>query len=326
MIARKVLAAVLVPVLLLSVTAMGNAQKGTKIPRIGILWLSPENAPRLDEFRKGLRDLGYVEGKNILIEYRKAGWQADQLPELAAELVRLKPDVIVAEGREVIEALRSRTKTIPIVMPVMTDPVRSGFVASLDRPEGNITGLTNLSPELSGKRLELLKETVPTVTRVAVLWRSVPGQESAMKELEIVARSFKVQLQPVSARGPKGLEMAFEAVAKHRSDGLIPLPDPRFLGQRTRIVEFALRNRLPTIFGAKELAEAGGLMAYGPDFSYNFRRAAVYVDKILKGAKPQDLPIENPMKFEFVINLKAARQMGLSIPPEILMRADKVIQ
>lgn len=172
---RKALAVVLVPLVLLGVPAMGDCQKGTKIPRIGILWLSPENAPRLDEFRKGLRDLGYVDGKNILIEYRKVEGEADQLPELAAELVRLKPKVILAEGGEVIEALRSRTKTIPIVIPVMTDPVRSGFVASVDRPEGNITGLTNLSPELSGKRLELLKETVPTVTRVAVLWRSVPG-------------------------------------------------------------------------------------------------------------------------------------------------------
>lgn len=324
--ARRVLAVVLVLVVLLTIPAMGNCQKGAKIPRIGLLSGESWQSFRIDEFLKALRDLGYVEGRNIVLEYREAGGKRERLPDLAAELVQLSVDVIVADSGPATEALKNTTTKIPIIMPFMSDPVAGGLVGNPVHPEGNITGLTNFAPELTGKRLELLKETVPTVTRVAVLWRSAPQQESAMKTLEISARSLKVHLQPISAGGPKGLERAFEAAAKAHSHALLTLPDPRFLDQRTRIVRFALKNRLPTMFPSRAFAEAGGLMAYAPDFSYNFRRAAVYVDKILKGAKPQDLPIENPMKFELVINLKTAKALGLKIPPEVLMRANEVIR
>ncbi|MBI2871365.1 MAG: ABC transporter substrate-binding protein [Candidatus Omnitrophica bacterium] len=303
-----------------------NAAQSKKVPRVALFWFEPVPQSRIDEFRRALRDLGYIEARNIVLEHREAGGKRERLPELAAELVGLKPDIIVASSGVVIEALRNTATKIPIVMPTISDPTGGGFVANPMRPEGNITGLTNFAPELSGKRLELLKEAVPTITRVAVLWRSSPVQESGMKELEFSARSLKVRLQPVSARGPKGLDEAFQTVAKARPHALLTLPDPLFLGQRTRIAEFALRSRLPTMAGARELAEAGGLMAYGPDFSYNFRRAAVYVDKILKGAKPQDLPVENPMKFELIINLKTAKEIGVNVPPRVLMWADKVIK
>ena len=307
--------------------SIANTAEPGKLPRVGLFWLDSRNQPRIDEFRRALRDLGYVEGSNIVLEYRDAGGKHEKLPSLAAELVRLRVDVILSDGGAVIRALQDATKTTPIIMPVMSDPIAGGFVAKPVRPEGNITGLTNFAPELSGKRLELLKETVPRVTRVAILWSSAPVQEAAMKTLETAARSLKVELQSASTqRGSKDLDTVLEAVIKGRSHALLTLPDPRLGNERERIVRFALKNRLPTIFATRGFAEAGGLMSYGPDFSYNFRRAATYVDKILKGTKVQDLPVENPMKFELIINLKTATAIGVNIPPKVLMWADKVIK
>ena len=305
--------------------AARTAEPG-KVPRVGLFWFDPVPQSRIDEFRRALRDLGYVEGKNIVLQYRDVGGRRERLPDLAAELVGLNVDVIVSYGGAVIRALKNTATKIPIIMPIMSDPIAGGFVANPVRPEGNITGLTNFAPELSGKRLELLKEIVPTVTRVAVLWSSAPAQEPAVKELEVSARSLKVQLEPVSLRVVRDLDTALKTAAKTRPHALLTLPNPWLLARRRRVVEFAVRNRLPTMFDTREYAEAGGLMAYGPDFSYNFRRAATYVDKILKGTKVQDLPVENPMKFELIINLKTATAIGVNIPPRVLMWADKVIK
>ncbi|MBI2361204.1 MAG: ABC transporter substrate-binding protein [Deltaproteobacteria bacterium] len=324
---RRILAPFLIILTLAAVAARADAQKPDKVPRVGLLWLDARQISRIEDFRTGLRELGYVEGRNIVLEYRDAKGDRDQLPKLAVELARLKVDVIVADAGRVIESLKETTKSIPIVIPVMTDPLASGFVADLTRPGGNITGLTNLSSELSGKRLELLKEAVPRVSRVAVLWHKVPAHEESMTELMVVARSLGVHLDAVlPVEGPGGLRRAFEAATKPRPNGLIVVPSPRFRDSRKAIVKFTLQNRLPAIFPLRDFAELGGLMAYGPDFSYNYRRAAVYVDKILKGVKPGDLPVENPMKFELVINLKAAKALRLKIPPEILMRANEVIR
>jgi len=323
---RKNFALLLVLMALGATASTATTAEPKKVARVGLLWLDSGHRSRIEEFRKGLRDLGYVEGSNIILEYRDAGGKNDRLPDLAAELVRLKVDVILSDGGAAIEALKNTTSKIPIIMPVMSDPVAGRFVANPVHPEGNITGFTNFAPELSGKRLDLLKETVPSITRVAVLWSSSPVQEPAMKELEVSARSLKILLQPISARLPKDLDAALEATAKARPNALVTLPNPWVLDRRTRIVEFTVRNRLPTMFGAREFAEAGGLMAYGPDFLYNFRRAATYVDKILKGTKVQDLPVENPMKFELIINLKTAKAIGVNIPPRVLMWADKVIK
>ncbi|MBI2088263.1 MAG: ABC transporter substrate-binding protein [Deltaproteobacteria bacterium] len=311
---------------LVLVAARLEAGKQVKIPRVGLLWLDSTASSRIAEFRKALRNLGYLEGHNMVLEFRNAEGKRERLPELAAELLRLKVDVIVSDGADVIELLRKLTRTIPIVMPVMGDPIARGIVANPSRPEANITGLTNFAIELSGKRLDLLREAVPGVKRVAVLSNLSPAQEAEIKELEVSARSLGIDLTPVSAQGPHGLKRAFEVVKQSQADALMILPDTGFLGRRVPIVEFGINRRLPAIFPAREFAEAGGLMSYGPDILYNFYRAATYVDKILKGAKPQDLPVENPMKFEFIINLKTARKMGLTIPAEVLMRADEVIR
>jgi putative ABC transport system substrate-binding protein len=270
---------------------------------------------------------GYVEGQNILIEGRYYGDRTERLPALAAELVRLNVDVIVAGAPPAPEAAQRATSTIPIVMASHADPVGSGLVVSLARPGRNVTGLSALSPELVGKRLQLLKEAVPRISRVAVLSNpTIPSHALELREAEVAARSLKVQLQVLQARAPSDFASAFSAMTKDRAGGLIALGGSMFFAHRTRIVELAAQSRLPAMYGVKEYAEAGGLMTYGVNLRESFRRAATYVDRILKGAKPGDLPIEQPTKFEFVVNLKTATALGLTIPPSLLLRADQVIE
>jgi putative ABC transport system substrate-binding protein len=315
--------------LLLALTYPAEAQQPVRLPTIG--WLdhsspNPEVLRLVELFRKGLRDLGYIEGKSIAIEYRYAEGKTERLSELAAELVRLKVDCIITAGGQPTEAAQQATKTIPIVMAVSGDSVASGFVASLARPGGNITGLSIISPELSGKRLELLKEVVPGLSRVGVL-RAPKSHGPAWKEVEPAARSLGLKLQPLDVGSSDDLQRAFEVARKGRAEALLTLPYALFnRDYRTMIVELAAKNRLPAMYGGTEFHEIGGLMGYGPDISDNFRRAAVFVDKILKGTKPGDIPVEQPTKFEFVINLKSAKQIGLTIPPNVLVRADKVIR
>jgi putative ABC transport system substrate-binding protein len=308
-----------------------DAQPAAKVYRIGLLGSLPPTAPgalRIWEgFFQGLRELGYVEGQNILIEGRFYGERTERLPALAAELAQLKVDVIVAQGPPAPEAAQRATSTIPIVFAVHQDPVGSGLVASLARPGGNVTGLSTLAPELVGKRLQLLKEAVPGISRVSVL--SDPTHPTAallLREAEVAARSLKVQLQVLEARAPGDFASAFSAMTKDRTGGLIILGGLMFFVERTRIVEMAAQSRLPAIYGAKENAEAGGLMTYGPSIRESYRRAATYVDKILKGAKPGNLPIEQPTKFELVVNLKTAKALGLTIPQSVLLQADQVIE
>jgi len=309
--------------------AVAQAQQPAKITRIGFLGpTSLSTIPaRIDAFRQGLRDLGYVEGKNIVIEWRFAEGKLDRLSELAAELVRLKVDIIVTSSAAPTRAAKEATTTISIVMANDTDPVGNGFVASLARPGGNITGLSNFAPELSGKQLELLKETVPRLSRVAVLGNSTqPGNALALREIELAARAFKVKLQNLDVLDPKDIETAFRAASKGRAEALLVLGGPVLFSNRKQIIDFAVKNRLPAIYERLEHVEAGGLITYGPNINYLYRRAATYVDKILKGAKPADIPVEQPTKFELVINLKTAKQIGLTIPPNVLGRADKVIK
>ena len=306
-----------------------EAQQLTKVPRIGYLAAVSLSAlaARVEAFRQGLRDLGYVEGKNIVIEWQSAEGKPDRIPALAAELVRLKVDVIVSAGPPLTRAAKEATSTIPIVMTVDSDPVANGFVASLARPGGNITGLATLAPELSGKQLELLKEIFPKLSRVAVFGTSTnPGNAQALREMERVAGALKVQLQYLDVLSFKDFETAFRAAGKGRADAVLVLVSPVFANYRTEIVELAIKSQLPAIYYRSEFVEDGGLMSYGASFTDMDRRAATYVDKILKGRKPADLPVEQPMKFEFIINLKAAKQIGLTIPPNVLVRADRVIK
>ncbi|HEV8725405.1 MAG TPA: ABC transporter substrate-binding protein [Candidatus Binatia bacterium] len=305
-----------------------EAQQPAKVPRIGCLVggsRSSESA-REDAFRQGLRELGYVEGQNIIFVYRFAEGKLDKLPELATELVTSKVDVIVAEAPAAVRAAKNATSTIPIIMAHGGDPVAQGFVASLARPGANVTGLSNFSAELSGKRLELLREAFPKATPVAVIWNpEAPGPLLSFKELEIAAKALKVQLQSLPVRGPNDFEGAFQA-ARERVGSLVVIQDVVTVTHLKRIVELAAKHRVPAIYMEKEFAEAGGLMSYGPSQSDMFRRAATYVDKILKGTKPADLPVEQPTKLELIINLKAAKQIGLTVPPNVLVRADKVIR
>jgi len=306
-----------------------QAQQPTKIQRIGNLTAaSPSANPhRYEAFRQGLRGLGYVEGKNIVIEGRHAEGKVDRLPALAAELVRLKVDVIVTAGGISTRAAKEATVTIPIVMFQDNDPVANGFVASLARPGGNITGLSTLAPELSGKRLELLKEIVPRLSRVAVFGTSInPGNAQSLKEIELAAGAFKVQLQYLDVLEPKDIETAFRAAGKGRAEAVIVLVISILHSHRTQVIELAVKNRLPVIYPFAEFVDAGGLMTYGVNFTDLYRRAATYVDKILKGRTPADLPVEQPMKFEFIINLQAAKAIGLTIPPNVLVRANRVIR
>jgi putative ABC transport system substrate-binding protein len=315
--------------LVFAITFPVQAQQATKIPRIGYLTGTSlsTNAARNEAFRQGLRELGYVEGKNIVIEWRSAEGKLDRLPALANELMRLKVDVIVTGGPPATRAAKEATATIPIVMAHDTDPVASGFVASLARPGGNITGLTTLTPELSGKRLELLKEIVPKLSRVGVLGDVTrPGIPQALREVNVAADALRVQVQYLEVRGPKDIETAFRAASKESAGAVLVLSSTVLLTQRKQVAELAVKSRLPTIYLRPEYVEDGGLMSYGVNINDLFRRAATYVDKILKGAKPADLPIEQPKKFELIINLKAAKQIGLTIPPNVLARADKVIK
>jgi putative tryptophan/tyrosine transport system substrate-binding protein len=306
-----------------------EAQQPRKVSRIG--WLGGASASalasRLDAFRQGLRELGYVEGKNIVIELRAAEAKPDQLPALAAELVRLKVDVIVTGGPLPTRSAKEATSTIPIVMAFDTDPVGNRFVASLARPGGNITGLSDFAPEISGKGLELLKETVPRLSRVAVLGTSTrPGNAQSLKETELAAVELRIKLQQLDVLSPKDIETALRAAVNEHADGALVLQSSIHFSQRTKIAELAVKTRLPTTYPRREFVEDGGLMSYGVNISDLDRRAATYVDKILKGTKPADLPVEQPTKFEFIINLKAAKQIGLTIPPNVLVRADRVIR
>jgi putative ABC transport system substrate-binding protein len=303
-----------------------DAQQPTKVPRIGYLGGSGVSSRR-EAFRQRLRELGYVEGKNIIIEWRSAEGKLDHLPALAADLVRLKVDVIVTGGGRATRTAKEATNTIPIVMAQVPDPVGDGFVASLARPSGNITGLSALGPELSGKRLELLKETIPKLPRVAILGTSTtPGNAQQLREVELAAGALKVKLQFLDVLNPKDVETAFRAASKGHAEGVLLLSASIFVSRRTQVLDLAQKSRLPAIYYRPEFVEAGGLMSYGVNDTDLYRRAAMYVDKILKGAKPSDLPVEQPTKFEFIINLKAAKQIGLTIPQKVLARADRVIK
>jgi len=321
--------AILAVALLLALCFSAEAQETKKVPRIGYLAGASLSAisARIKPIQQGLRELGYVEGKNIVIEWRSAEGKLDRLPALAAELVRLKVDVIVTGGPQSTRAAKEATVTIPIVMAFDNDPVGNGFVASLARPGGNITGLSTLYPEISGKQLELLKEIVPRLSRLAVLGNSThPGNAQALKETELAAGALAVQLQYLDVRDPKDIETAFRAASKGRADAVLVLENAVLTSHRKQLVELAVKTRLPAIYPQTEYMEAGGLIYYGTNTADLFRRAATYVDKILKGAKPADLPVEQPTKFELVINLKAAKQISLTIPSNVLARADKVIK
>src|SRR5215813_14209824 len=313
---------------LFALCSSATAQQPKKVPRIGFLiGASSSNPARHESFRQGLRELGYIEGKSIVIEWRSAEGKRGNIPSLAAELVRLKVDVIVTAGPLPTRSAKQATATIPIVMAYDDDPVGSGFVTSLARPGGNITGLATLSQEISGKQLELLKEIVPKLSRVGVLGDAIrPGTPQALREINVAADAFGVQLQYLEVRGPKDIEIAFRAASKERADAVLVLASPILTPQRKHVIELAAKSRLPAIYARRESVEDGGLMSYGVSISDLIRRAAVYVDKILKGAKPADLPVEQPTKFEFIINLKAAKQLGVTIPPSVLARADKVIR
>jgi ABC-type uncharacterized transport system substrate-binding protein len=317
--------------MLVALSYSASAQQPKKVTRIG--YLSPVDAatdsPRADGIRLALRELGYIEGQNIAIEYRYAEGRPDREPGLAAELVRLKVDIIVvASGDRTIQAAKNATKTIPIVMMGLGDPVRAGHVESLARPGGNVTGLTNLTRDIGGKRLELLKEAVPKLAGVAVVYD--PANQPSLHEMKLLpadARALKLTIQPWEIRAVDDFEKVFVALNKQRPDGLYSLGAGGVMRpNQKRIVDFALKSRLPSVYSSREAVEAGGLMSYGRDLADGYRRVAYYVDKILKGAKPADLPVEQPTKFEFVINLKTAKQIGLTIPPNVLARADKVIK
>ena len=315
--------------MLFALSFPADAQQPKKVPRIGYLsgnFPSSESV-RTEAFLQGLRELGYVEGKNIVMEYRFADGKLDRLPLLAAELVRLKADVIVTGGSGSTRPANEATNTIPIVMTQDPDPVRNGFVASLARPGGNITGLSTLSPELSGKRLELLKEIIPKLSRVAVLGTSTtPSNAQSLRETELAAGALAVKLQYLDVRGPKDIETAFRAAIKERADAVLLMGGPVLASQRAQFADLAVKSRLPAMYWRSDIVEGGGLISYAVSFTDLDRRAATYVDKILKGAKPADLPVEQPKKFEFIVNLKAAKQIGLTIPPNVLARADRVIR
>jgi putative tryptophan/tyrosine transport system substrate-binding protein len=316
------------PVLVLTIIHLAEAQQAKKVPRIGYLTAASASAmvPRANAFRQGLRELGYVEGKNILIEYQYADGKLDRLPALAAELVRLNIDIIVSGGPAATRPAREATSTIPIIMAQDGDPVGNGFVASLAQPGGNITGLSTVAPEMSGKRLELLKEIIPKLSRVAVFGNSSdPGNARVLKETELAAAAFGLKLQYIEVVSLADIETAFRSASKGRADAVLLIPNPILTPHRALVADLAVKSRLPVIYDT-QYVEAGGLMTYGVNLPDLDRRAATYVDKILKGAKPADLPVEQPTKFEFIINLKAAQQIGLTIPPNVLARADKVLK
>jgi len=314
--------------MLLDLSFTVEAQQPKKVARIGHIGSTAStSAESLKPFRERLRELGYIEGQNISMESRYWDGKVERLPSLAAELVRLNCDVILTTGTEAAEAAKNATKAIPVVMAFSGDAVRLGIVADLARPGGNITGLTSINAELSGKRLELLKEVVPRLSRVALLWSpGNPNTEYLLKETESAASSLRVAIQSVQVKLPNDFEKAFQAATKKRAQALMLGGGGFFSSHQKRIVELAAKNRLPGVYPNVQYVEAGGLMTYTEDRSEMFRRAAEYVDKILKGTKPADLPVERPKKFELVINLKTAKQIGLTIPPNVLVRADRVIR
>jgi putative tryptophan/tyrosine transport system substrate-binding protein len=315
--------------LILGTSHLAEAQQVNKVPRIGFLFGGSSSfySAWIDVFRQGLKELGYIEGKNIAIDYRYAEGKTDRLPLLAAELVDLKVDVIVVSATPGVLAAKKATSTIPIVFVSIADPVASGLVTSLARPGGNITGLSIVAVELSGKRMELLKEAVPNVTRVAFLWNSAnPAQVAQWREAHAAAQALGLQLQSLEVRSSNDFDGAFEAALRERAQALVTTPEALLGTHLKQIVAFAAKNRLPAMYGNPVFVDAGGLMSYAPDYTVQYRRAATYVDKILKGAKPADLPVEQPTKFEFVVNLKTAKQIGLTIPPNLLARADRVIR
>jgi putative ABC transport system substrate-binding protein len=316
---------------LLAAPLAAEAQQAAKVPRIGYLGPNLATSSHLREaFLQGLRDLDYVEGRNLVIEYRDAKGKFERFPALAAELVALKVDVIVASGTLAALAAKHATRSIPIVFPTVGDPVADGLVTSLARPGGNVTGLSNLSPELVGKCLELLKQAVPGVSRVAILWQPGAFVERTGKDIrkraEVAGRALGMRLQFVETRGPEDFDRAFSDMTRARAGALIVVLTAMFANERRRLVDLAAKIRLPAVYGSRESVDAGGLMSYGPNLADSFRRAATYVDKILKGARPADLPVEQPTKFELVVNLKTAKALGLTIPPSLLQRADEVIQ
>jgi putative tryptophan/tyrosine transport system substrate-binding protein len=326
---KTVLLSILVVALEFAAGVNAQAQQATKIPRIGFLSTTSLAvvSARVEAFQQGLRNLGYVEGKNIVVEWRSAEGKADRLPELAAELVRLNVEIIVTIGPTDTQVVKKATNMIPIVFAQDNDPVANGFVASLARPGGNITGLSTLAPEISGKQLELLKEISPKLTHVAVFGTSTrTGNAQALKEIELAASAFKAKVQYLDVLDPKDIETAFRGASKGHADAVLVLTTPVLNSHRNQVVELAVKSRFPAIYPYLEYVEAGGLMAYGVNFAELSRRAATYVDKILKGAKPADLPVEQPIKFDFIVNLKAAKQIGLTIPPSVLARADRVIK
>jgi putative tryptophan/tyrosine transport system substrate-binding protein len=325
---RKLVASLVLGALLFASFTTADAQQPKKVWQIGFLAAGSAQTAhsRIEAFRQGLRAFGYVEGKDIVIEYRNAAGKVDQVPRNAVELARLKVDIIVTAGPTDTRAAKEATSTIPIVMTQDPDPVGNGFVASLARPGGNITGLSRIAPELSGKQLELLKEIVPKLSRVAVFGTSTePGNAQSSREIELAAGALGVKLQYLDILASKDVETAFEAARTGRADAVLILASP-ILTQRKQIADRALTSRIPAIYDRREFVDTGGLMSYGVNISDLARRAATYVDKILKGAKPADLPVEQPTKFELIINLKAAKQIGLTIPPNVLARADRVIR
>ena len=316
---------------LLMAPLAAEAQQPARVPRIGILYTRTLPDPFIEAFRQGLRELGYIEGQNIAIEYRSAEGKSERLPGLAAELVRLNVDVIVTGALAGALAAKEATQTIPVVIGSMSDAVERGVVASLARPGGNITGLSlAIGEAFSGKWLELLKEAVPQLSRVTVLWtgdsETNRGSAAQVMGIQNAARALGFMLQSLELRDPNALEHAFAAMSRERAEALIVIPDPPLFAHRTQIAALAAKSRLPTMYAMREYVEAGGLMSYGPSYPAMWRRAAAYVDKILKGAKPGDLPVEQPTKFELVINLKTAKELGLSIPPLLLFQADEVIR
>jgi putative ABC transport system substrate-binding protein len=318
---------ILAEVVLLAAVVIAEAQQ-QKVPRIGYLSIGSPPGPRSEAFFLGLRELGYVEGKNIVVERRgDPQRRRDQLPGLALELVRLKVDIIVALDPPSAEAAKAATQTIPIVMRSTDDPVEVGFVTSLAHPGGNVTGLSSETGELIGKRLEVLKEAIPRITRVGALWNpDFPTGALSYKNTQKVATVLGLQLQSMEVRRSEDFAVAFRTATKARSQAVFPLRNPLIVNERKRIAELAIESRLPVMYDDREFVEAGGLMSYGTNLADLYRRAATYVDKILKGRRPADLPVERPIKFEFIVNLKAAKQIGVTIPPNVLVRADRVIK
>jgi putative tryptophan/tyrosine transport system substrate-binding protein len=316
------------PALIVITIHLAEAQQPKKVPRIGVLSAgSPSSATHQhDAFRQGLRDLGYIEGQNIIVEYRFAEGKIDRFPELATEMVGLKVNVIVVGGTRLTSAAKQATNTIPIVVGSAGDLIGEGVVDSLARPGGNVTGSTNISPDLSGKRLELLTEALSGASRVVVLWEPSPGSLNEVRETEAAARALGVKLQPQQIRSANDFDSAYSAMTRERADAVIIIQGSLTLFHRKQLLELAVKNRLASMCEGLAWANDGCLINYGPDIPYQWRRAAIFVDKILKGTKPTDLPVEQPMKFELIINLKTAKQLGLTIPQSVLYRADRVLK